>query len=101
MIAAANKHLLPITPPCALAATSTRLDWPNRCCCCCYRLAHTLTGLSKDLLLPAAQPPPLTCRNRSAMVFTSTGGGLCMATILARLTAPLGLFIISCCSSCM
>jgi len=41
-----------------------------------------------------------TCRNRSAIVLMSTGGGVCFATIFARLTAPLGLFIISCCSSC-
>jgi hypothetical protein len=34
------------------------------------------------------------------MVLMSTGGGVCLATILAKLTAPLGLFIISCCSSC-
>lgn len=42
----------------------------------------------------------LTCRKRSAIVLMSTGGGVCLATILARLTAPLGLFIISCCRSC-
>lgn len=30
----------------------------------------------------------LRCRNRSAMVLTSMGGGVCLITILARATAP-------------